>query len=119
MHLSCKCASEFALEGQLRLQLAPFLRTRHILTKCMANAACRRMFDDVSMMTHLKSGYVAYVATNICPIFWRNTTCVFLWSLFLSFLLNGISFVVGVRPFFVLYYILLYSTYYSSVVHVQ
>ena len=27
MHLSCKCASEFAPEGQLRLQLAPFLRT--------------------------------------------------------------------------------------------
>ena len=24
MHLSCKCASEFAPEGQLRLQLAPF-----------------------------------------------------------------------------------------------
>jgi hypothetical protein len=28
MHLSCKCASEFAPEGQLRLQLAPFLRTQ-------------------------------------------------------------------------------------------
>jgi len=27
MHLSCKCASKFASEGQLRLQLAPFLRT--------------------------------------------------------------------------------------------
>ena len=27
MHLSYKCASEFAPEGQLRLQLAPFLRT--------------------------------------------------------------------------------------------
>jgi len=27
MHLSCKCASEFAPEGQIRLQLAPFLRT--------------------------------------------------------------------------------------------
>ena len=25
MHLSCKCASKFAPEGQLRLQLAPFL----------------------------------------------------------------------------------------------
>jgi len=27
MHLSCKCASKFAPEGQLRLQLAPLLRT--------------------------------------------------------------------------------------------
>ena len=27
MHLSSKCASKFAPEGQLRLQLAPFLRT--------------------------------------------------------------------------------------------
>ena len=27
MHLSCKCASKFAPEGQLRLQMAPFLRT--------------------------------------------------------------------------------------------
>ena len=26
MHLSCKCASKFAPEGQFRLQLAPFLR---------------------------------------------------------------------------------------------
>jgi len=27
MHLSCKCASKFAPEGQWRLQLAPFLQT--------------------------------------------------------------------------------------------
>jgi len=27
MHLSCKCARKVAPEGQLRLQLAPFLRT--------------------------------------------------------------------------------------------
>jgi len=59
MHLSCKCASEFAPEGQLRLQLAPFLRTsrRGVAVRGNGDPPIELLGNDLTFERVLERGF--------------------------------------------------------------